>query len=468
MTDHEGTYDTRRARELTLESLKSIFSDLGVSSLYIKKLAPNDNSKNQPYFGPHLTDLAFIPTGELVPSFSKSGKTSDPKQQVKYQAPINLSWVDANGAVYEAPNSKLIYYPQYPEVRFSGFLQGSSVKLSEWMDPYKKGRSEGRSLLLGVSPDQAVYAYLVTPGSQLAEELESVRLVEITSVFGQTVFDQAVPEKPTRGLLLEKLLEIHQRGWISSRRLDANGREISYKAPNGGGYTLEAMLGVTPNGFSQPDYLGWEVKQFGVTRFPGIGAKPTTLFTPEPDVGIYKDQGAVEFVRQYGYEDKSGISDRLNIGGRHVVNKHTVSTGLTLSILGFDAASNEITDVDGCVALLDGDENIAAGWTFAKLMGHWKRKHAQAVYVPCLRRETTEQCEYHYGSTVELGVGTSFELLLSSICQGNVYYDPGIKLEKVNSANPKLKRRSQFRINHRHISSLYKSFSLNNLANECS
>ncbi|MBK6989645.1 MAG: hypothetical protein IPH33_16245 [Bacteroidetes bacterium] len=25
---------------------------------------------------------------------------------------------------------------------------------------------------------------------------------------------------------------------------------------------MEAELGIKPNGFSEPDYLGWEVKQF--------------------------------------------------------------------------------------------------------------------------------------------------------------------------------------------------------------
>jgi hypothetical protein len=77
--------------------------DLGVSNIYVKQLAPNDNSKNQPYLGGHLSDLAFIPTGEITASATDSKKTS--KTKIKYQASLELSWVDAGGAVFSAPNS---------------------------------------------------------------------------------------------------------------------------------------------------------------------------------------------------------------------------------------------------------------------------------------------------------------------------------------------------------------------------
>ena len=185
MTNTPGTFDTQACKNADLNRLINIFSDLGVRQLYVKKLAPNDNSKNQPYFGSHLTDLSFIPTGELVPSTTESRKTSDPKRQIKYQTSVNLSWVDADGQTYPAPNSKLIYYPQYPEVRFSGFLHQSKVNASEWMAPDKQGRSLGRWLILGITPDGNVYAYLVTPECALSQELEASNFIEISSVFGQ-------------------------------------------------------------------------------------------------------------------------------------------------------------------------------------------------------------------------------------------------------------------------------------------
>ena len=152
MVSSDGTYDNDLAKEISLDNVTQIMRDLGVSNIYVKQLAPNDNSKNQPYLGGHLSDLAFIPTGEITASATDSKKTS--KTNIKYQASLELSWVDACGAVFSAPNSKLIYYPQYPEVRFSGFLRGSKVDVSKWMAPEKQGRSEGRWLILGVTEDK--------------------------------------------------------------------------------------------------------------------------------------------------------------------------------------------------------------------------------------------------------------------------------------------------------------------------
>jgi len=222
------------------------------------------------------------------------------------------------------------------------------------------------------------------------------------------------------------------------------------------------LLDIVPNGFSEPDYLGWEVKQFGVSRFPSVGAKPTTLMTPEPNGGFYVERGAIEFVRNYGYRDKSGKDDRFNFGGKHVINKKHNLTGLTLNLIGFDPEKSIITDADGAVILSDGSDNIAASWSFAKLMDHWKRKHSQAVYVPSMSRKNIDLglVEYCYGNRIELGEGTTFELILSAMQLGSVFYDPGIKLENASSQRPAIKRRSQFRVNHKELPNLYKKYEI--------
>ena len=66
--------------------------------------------------------------------------------------------------------------------------------------------------------------------------------------------------------------------------------------------------------------------------------------------------------------------------------------------------------------------------------------------------------EYHYGKDIELGTGTNFEIILTAMAGGHAYYDPGIKLENASTASPKIKKRSQFRVNHKELSSLYKSY----------
>ena len=465
MRDDTGTYDTQAALNIDIEGVIGLMSERGASKIYIKKLSANDNSKNQPYFGFHLTDLPFIPTGDMEASQSTSNKTKDPSRQIKYQAGINLSWLDGEGHVYPAPHSKLIYYPQYPEVRFSGFLKGSKVRLSRWMAPEKQGRAEGRWLLLGVTSDDRVYAWLATPESNLANELQDTQLTMRTSLFGEIDVARRVQVADTRATLLAKLLEIHQMGWVSGHRLNSDMEAIPYKAQNGGGYTLEALLGISPNGRAEPDYLGWEVKQFSVKQFPLKSAKPTTLMTPEPNGGVYTSDGAATFVRRFGYPDKSGKPDRMNFGGKHLVNTLCKTTNMILRLDGFDPETQTITKADGAITLEDAAKTIAASWSFPKIMDHWKKKHSRAVYIPCLmRQEGRNVREYHYGNDIELGTGTDFQMFLNGMLNGFVYYDPGIKLE--NASNPKSvpKKRSQFRVNHKHLNALYKELEFINVA----
>jgi hypothetical protein len=53
-----------------------------------------------------------------------------------------------------------------------------------------------------------------------------------------------------------------------------------------------------------------------------------------------------------------------------------------------------------------------------------------------------------------LGTGTDFNLFLAEIANGNIYYDPGIKMENI-STKPVIKRRSQFRIKSGNLKNLY-------------
>ncbi|UKV16133.1 MvaI/BcnI restriction endonuclease family protein [Thalassospiraceae bacterium SW-3-3] len=459
MNDNLGTYDTDLSHKASLDKVVKIMADKGVREIYVKELAPNDNSKNQPYLGYHLTDLPFIPTGNIEASESTSKKKKPEKsgREIKYQAAVNFHWIDAHGDTYPAPHAKLIYYPQYPEVRLSGFLLGSKVRLSRWMAPEKEGRALGRWLLLGISRDETVYAYLATPGSSLSNELQKTELTRATNIFGLIDVQSRSKVKDTRAALLQKLLEIHNMGWVKGQKLRKDLSVEEYKAANGGGYTLEALLGISPNGRAEPDYLGWEIKQFGVKDFPAKSAKPTTLMTPEPNGGVYGIEGAAKFVRCFGYPDKSGKPDRLNFGGKHVFGKECAATKLTLSMDGFDFDTHKISRANGSVTLIDRASCIAASWSFEKLMNHWKRKHSHAAYIPCRMRSTpTGQREYYYGRNIELGIGTTFEMFLSAMLGGDIYYDPGIKLENASTAKAKTKRRSQFRINHKHLDALYK------------
>ena len=258
-------------------------------------------------------------------------------------------------------------------------------------------------------------------------------------------------------LLLDALRRIHAKGWVPSQKMGKSGVAAPYNARNGGGYTLEAELGISPNGYAEPDYLGWEVKQYGVRDFVKYLAKsPVTLMTPEPTGGLYRDDGVEAFLRRYGYPDKSGKEGRINFGGVYASGRDFhADTGLKLVLEGFDPDKGKITDVDGQIALIDREDVVAASWGFKGVIGHWNRKHAKAVYVPSQMRGPPP--EYSYGARVELCEGSDVLLLLQALASGAVYYDPGIKMERADTPSPMTKRRSQFRVKHTSLSGLYQT-----------
>lgn len=176
--------------------------------------------------------------------------------------------------------------------------------------------------------------------------------------------------------------------------------------------------------------------------------------TPEPTDGLYKTQGTEYFIRTYGYLDRLGRLDRMNFGGIHKAGELHSTTKLKLQLIGFDQESGKIRNTNGRIALVDQNENEAASWSFSSLLLHWNRKHDKACYVPSLS-DTKGQRKYKYGNNVILGTGTDFQLFLAQIANGHIYYDPGIKLEKM-STNPIIKKRSQFRIKSRFLKYLYK------------
>jgi hypothetical protein len=282
-------------------------------------------------------------------------------------------------------------------------------------------------------------------------------------VFREIGIENGKAELKTKEKLLSELKRIHLLGWMDAKRLDRDRNILPCASTNCGGYTLEAELGITPNGYSEPDYLGWEVKQFSVKDFNKYNSAVVTLMTPEPTNGFYVDSGIESFIRKYGYDDKRGREARINFGGIYKLGKIHKTTNLKLVVEGFDDDSNKITNTGGYIGLLDPKDNIAASWSFAALLKHWNTKHAKACYVPSKNRKDEilfpfSRQQYCYGNNIILGNATDFSLFLKQVMSGNVYYDPGIKLELAIEGNRKqnIKRRSQFRIKSSNLANLYK------------
>lgn len=425
---------------MNLKNLKQLFIDNGCSKIYIKKLSPNDNSKNQVYLGGSFEILNILPISEI-----KTEAAGDWNKE-RFKALINFSWLSEDGSKFPAPNSQLILYPKYPEVRFSGFLKGCQNPPSELMTK----RIADRVLFLSVNNHGIVLGFVTGPNTEIAKEYYSEKTISEHGVFSVIELPQLANNKSR---LIEELRRIHQLGWIKSKSLTRNGL-VPCVSSQCGGYTLEAELGIIRNGFSEPDFMGWEVKNFGVTNFNKLNSKPITLFTPEPTGGLYKTEGVEKFLRVYGYADKNGKEDRINFGGIHKINERLKLTNLEMQLIGFDLETGKIRSSNGRIALLDIDGNETASWSFSSMLIHWNKKHNQACYVPSLS-DTTDERQYKYGNKIILGSGTDFQFFLGQMAIGNIYYDPGIKMENA-SQKPKIKKRSQFRIKSQHIPNLYK------------
>lgn len=430
----------------SITQLIQLMRSHGAKRFYAKKLSPNDNSKNQVYLGGDFSALNIIPHLKLyTDSDEVAGSIRD-----RIKADVRFFWVDVDGK-YSAPESQLILYPKYPEVRMSGFLKGCRRAPSEVM----RVRDEGRVLFLGVTDDGDILGYATMADDPLSKEIYQKDSLETVGVFLEIP-----PDLNTRGdtkhQLLSALRRIYEKHWIPSSKMRSDGTLEPYHASNGGGYTLEAELGISPNCYAEPDYLGWEIKQYSVSNFVKYKAKtPATLFTPEPTSGIYCEEGVESFLHKFGYPDTKGIQDRFNFGGVHKCGKDFHSkTGLKMVLLGFDETSNKITDVHGGIALVSKNNEIAAMWDFIGMMNHWKRKHTQAAYVPSICQKPPPK--YAFGPRILLCEETDFTLFLNAVAAGDIYYDPGIKCENASSSKPKIKRRSQFRISHKNLKNIYK------------
>lgn len=420
------------------------FLALGVVSAFCKPLAENDNSKQQVYLGGSFDVVQMFPFDDVI----ACTEVSEPN----YKARLDFYWLYGEGLIERAEGAQLILYPQYPEVRLSGFLRGCRYAPNELLRPVPaeqrqhNNQPDGRVLFFGITSDRKILAWLAPADSTLAQEFWSkVRQGEFeeSSVF----YVIPLPTVDSKILLISKLSEIRANGWHGSVRLNRHGDVIPYKARNGGGYTLEALLGIIPNGRSEPDYLGWEVKGYGGDRL--------TLMTPEPDDGLYGQEGVETFVRLFGHQTDG---DTLYFTGMHRVNVRNSATGLTMTLRGYNPQKAVIDDVNGAVELLTDNGECAAAWSFSALLAKWNHKHAKAVYVGYKSRDYEGFPQYRYLSPAHFGEGTDFVRYLSAMHDGAVVFDPGSKVMNASSGQSTVKARSQFRMPFKLLARLYKTY----------
>ncbi len=433
-----------------IAQLKKAYSEAGCNRILVKEMAPNDNSKNQIYIGSDFSALNILPFSQVT--IDKSTVAGSKKDRLK--STISFAWLN-HVTVFNKIN--LILYPKYPEIRISGLLKHKTA--SDEIRDLINSRAIGRLLFLGVNAKGGVIGYCSSMQDPLTQEYFKICNSSELDEDGIFKVIHLSTQLSSREIIVNALKPIISQGWMVSQRLNKFGQLQSCNYSNCGGYTLEAALGIIPNGISAPDYKGWEVKQFGVSSFTSKAKKPITLMTPEPDGGFYKESGVNPFIMKYGYFDRKNPLDRMNFGGVHKVASVCKTTGLELKLDGYNLTSPNVFDVDGAICLVDCHQEIAASWSFAGILKHWQRKHAKAVYLRSMCQNSPKRA-YNYSSEIELGVATDFVKFLSSMAKSEIYYDPGIKMEGLRDGRTRTKRRSQFRIYSDNLSSLYEDYDI--------
>ncbi len=441
---------------LNLEKVVEMFRSTGCDQLWVKRLATNDDSKRQIYLSKKsLQAFNILPpvSISLAPSLRKG--TSPTKKRIKpgmqrLFGKLDFKWLVTEHPPESAHHAKLICYPQYSEVRFSGFCRGirsiPKIYLCE-----KAGETyANRLLFLGTAPNRQTYGFLAVGHADLRVQIEHTNNDQPNQILIPISISE--PSLSSRQRLLAALRAIHQRGWIRGCRLTARGL-VKTDAPNAVGYTLEAQLGIASNGRNSPDFEGYEIKATAAGEDGEPHEKPITLMTPEPDRGVYKMRGILEFLKRWGYPDANDPLHRRNFGGIYRFGQTHPVTGLKLNISGFDSETPKRIEPDGMVTLVDHDGTIAAGWSFSKLLVVWSRKHTRAAYVSAEKRGTPKK--FRYAAKVTLCEGTDFLKVLRLLASGDLYLDPGIKAENWHTNRPKFKKRNQFRTKSSQLHNLY-------------
>lgn len=438
---------------LAWRSLEQEFRASGVSQVQVKFLTRNHNSKNQiAGLGNDLAALGHLFPGPVTTHepYSKKPKAGPPI----YRTSLPWVWFTEYGMA-PAPETKLIYYPQYPEIRLSGFLDSSPRSPKELLapsaDPESRGQEEGRCLIFGPGNHRHVYAAIVSRHSPAAAYLSQFNDGRGRLVTLSLRQDQAT----TRDILFRELRRIHEKQWIEAYRLQSDGSRVGCDAPNCHGVTLESELGITANGLALPDYLDWEIKAHRVSHLDAHLSSRITLLTPNPDSGEAKEKGTSWLTQAYGKLDAT--SSRWDLSGIHIAGKIHPKTNLEFGLVGFDAITKSIVD-DGYVYFRDPEKQLDLGrWSFAKLLTHWQTKHAKAVFVPCITTDSRPRT-YSYGTKVHVGEGTSFLHFLSAIANGSVVLDPGLNSKATGKDTWKPHTRYQFRSSLTKAGALYKKF----------
>lgn len=457
----------------TAEEAFNVLKDHGCEQAVIKKLSKNNNDKNQVYIHKSISvfnSMFALEFNERDESASVTKRASKPGKRIPEALFKNFSWVSKDLSLHKVKGCKAILYAQYPETRLSAFqTENNEMPRSMSVEYTKKEDLPNRFLLIGATKEgSAVAMMILAPSEQFLEDFVELQNAVSSGVI--KFIDLGKSDNRTEQLK-QLLTEKVSRKSLLGCRLDRDGNTIPFTGTQVCGYTLEHALDIRPNADKDGDIFGIELK--------AISQKKVTLFTPEPDGGLYKESFP-KFMKTYGYLKGT---DEYRFTGIHRANIKNEKSNLTLKILYLEKGKSKDTfvlmeyspdrsiDVQARelrVSLVDENGFEAATWSFERMLNSWGVKHNETVYYPVKKvlNENKQELEDGYKYRVEFDSKalwcqkTQISMLFNAIHDGTVILDPAPKYVE---GNPKLnKRRSQWRINdiYRDSNKLYESINL--------
>jgi hypothetical protein len=421
----------------TLGQLKKLFWKSNVQVFYVKHLSKKqDNDKNQIYLGNSLGKLAnLFPMKIREREFSSS--TQKRKSNIKtkiLEGSVDFFWIGRDSKLYPARDTKIIFYHQFPEVRMSGFLNNCSFG-PDSLRRKQQAKYGKRILCFGVTNKGKVLGFVLTrhedPVVYKFPTFDKVPNIPSLQIISASSSDSSTPWS----LLKKELKSVFSAGWHKSQILKrGDSNPVPFNGTQGGGYTLESLLGISANSSKAPDKHGYEIKSFSMPR--------VSLMTPCPDIGFYGENTFDKFLKKYGKPRKKDPTIRGFVG-THKYEEKCKATGLVLKIRGYDIDNGFSKDpAKASIVLVDPENNkIAAGWSLSHFLQCWNKKHMAAVYVQSEKRNCLtskkHKSEYRYGKVVYLCNGTGIERLLNAIIKKEVVYDPGDTNKSGRSEKPK-------------------------------
>ncbi|MEF2737719.1 MAG: MvaI/BcnI family restriction endonuclease [Bifidobacterium choerinum] len=430
---------------ITLDEVLQRFRDVGAHAVWAKYLKKNNNSKNQIYVAPNVNRLSFLPLQEptYTPANSKKKAFNASKRKRELvRIPLNWTWISEDGEESPAPKAAFSYYPQYPEVRLSGFVASCPSAPNKLFNTEHHGFDEGRILFLGVVGDpgseNAHIAAIATgknaPASLAVQRLEGFVTGTLFSVPLDTADDvddaDTHSDKPPHTIssasvprtLLSQIVGYPIIPW----RLRGDGtKEEPYFAENAAELTLDAELKVSSNNLPRSVCDAWEFNAYKSND------SSITLFDLDPDFGTLADMGLNAFLGTYGHIEENVANDdtacrvfsREDFAG---IGDEYSSKRLELRVFGLEGASYSMS---GSIALVDRVMGvIIAGWSFTKLLGQWQKKRDKAVYVPYRTWGDDDSYCVEFDSEALICQRTDFSMVVDALQNGKIDINPRIRI----------------------------------------